>query len=109
MTRPRGGIRVVELALEIQGPYAALPLSEVGADVIKVENRVGGDTSRGAALSRMVADVPADIADFRHYFYIFSRGKRSVGLDAKSAGGRDVLRRLFETADVLASNSDGVI
>ncbi|TVV76716.1 CaiB/BaiF CoA transferase family protein [Sphingomonas solaris] len=104
MTRPLDGIRVVELALEIQGPYAALTLSEMGADVIKVENRVGGDTSRSVPLAKMVADAPAELADFRHYFYIFNRGKRSVGLDLKSAGGRDALMRLLDTADVLVSN-----
>lgn len=104
MTGPLHGIRVVELAVEIQGPYAGLTLSEMGADVIKVENRVGGDTSRSVPLSKMVADPPADRADFQHYFYVFNRGKRSVALDLKSAAGREVLLRLLDGADVLLSN-----
>ena len=104
MTRPLDGIRVVELALEIQGPYAGLTLSEMGADVIKVENKGPGDTSRTVPLGKMVADAPADRADFHHYFYAFNRGKRSITLDLKSAGGREVLARLLEDADVLISN-----
>lgn len=104
MTRPLEGIRVVELALEIQGPFAGLTLSELGADVVKVENPGPGDTSRTVPLAKMVADPPADRADFRHYFYTFNRGKRSVALDLKSEGGKEVLMRLLADADVLISN-----
>ena len=104
MTGPLEGFRVVELAVEIQGPYAGLTLSELGADVIKVENLGPGDTSRTVPLAKMVADPPADRADFRHYFYLFNRGKRSVALDLKSEGGKEVLLRMLAGADVLLSN-----
>ena len=46
MAGPLAGIRVVEIGQEIQGPYAALYLSDMGADVVKVENRETGDLSR---------------------------------------------------------------
>ena len=51
MTGPLDGIRVIELALEVQGPFAGLTLSELGMEVIKIEAPGSGDTSRGVALA----------------------------------------------------------
>ncbi|MCA9830740.1 MAG: CoA transferase [Dehalococcoidia bacterium] len=46
MSQPLAGVRVVEIGQEIQGPFAGLLLSDLGADVIKIENRTTGDLSR---------------------------------------------------------------
>ena len=46
MSRPLEGIKVIEVGQEIQGPFAGLVLADLGADVIKIENKEGGDLSR---------------------------------------------------------------
>lgn len=101
--RPLTGIRIIELATEVQGPLAGLSLSELGADVIKVEARNTGDTSRGVTIGKMVPTA-RELAAFSHYFFILNRGKRSLTLDLKSQDGRTVLTQLLGTADVLLSN-----
>ena len=97
------GIRVVELGQEIQGPYATLLLGDMGADVIKVENRGLGDLARRTTVGR-IAGPDAPHAEFQQYFLVLNRGKRSITLDLKKAEGRAVLMRLLENADVLLTN-----
>src|SRR5579863_2207516 len=94
---PLAGLRVVELANELQGPYAGLTLSELGAEVVKVETRGAGDSSRNVNLGRTAPG--AAHPTFGHYFYLSNRGKRSVTLDLKTAEGKAVLMRLLESAD----------
>lgn len=101
---PLHGVRVIELASEIQGPYAGLTLSELGADVIKIEARGVGDTSRSVKLSKMVEGVEPGLGDFQHYFFLMNRGKRSLTLDLKKEEGKAVLERLLAETDVLLSN-----
>lgn len=96
------GVRVVEIAQEIQGPYAGLLLADLGADVIKLEVPKTGDLSRYMRL-RFVAPDAAH-PEFSPYFLAMNRGKRSVELDLKNPAGRDAAVRMLERADVLLTN-----
>ena len=103
MPGPLSGIKVVEVAQEIQGPYASLFLADMGADVIKVENRETGDLARRTTVGVVGGpDVPH--ADFAQYFFVLNRGKRSLTLDLKHPRGKEVLGRLLDDADVLLTN-----
>jgi crotonobetainyl-CoA:carnitine CoA-transferase CaiB-like acyl-CoA transferase len=92
---PLAGIRVVELATVIMGPFGAQLLGDLGAEVIKVETGTGDG-------SRMMGGGPhpelSGIALNLH------RNKRSIGIDLKAPRGRDVLLRLLADADVLITN-----
>jgi len=103
MAGPLAGIRVIEIAQEIQGPYAALLLADLGADVVKVEFPGIGDLSRHMRI-RLIAGPDAKHPDFSHYFLAMNRGKRSLTLDLKHADGKAVLARLLDAADVLVTN-----
>ncbi len=92
---PLTGIRVVEVGNYMAGPFCAMQLADLGADVIKVENPDGGDTVR------LVAPL---IAGEGSAFMRLNRNKRSVAVDLKTAEGKEVLRRLAATADVLVEN-----
>ena len=95
MSRPLEGIRVVEAAQYVAGPLCGLLLADLGADVIKVEPPAGDGY-------RHVMPVAAGLGRF---FIPLNRGKRSVVLDLKTGAGRDVLRRLLATADVVLHNA----
>jgi formyl-CoA transferase len=88
------GIRVLELGQVMAGPFCALQLCDMGADVIKVEPP-GGDPTR-----QMGARAGTDSACFA----AMNRGKRGIVLDLKSATGRDALARLAVRADVFIEN-----
>ena len=103
MSGPLAGVKVIEIAQEIQGPYAGLFLADMGASVIKVEMPEVGDLSRHM-LVRLIAGPEAENADFSHYFLAMNRGKRSITLDLKKPEAKRVLSRLLESADVLLSN-----
>jgi crotonobetainyl-CoA:carnitine CoA-transferase CaiB-like acyl-CoA transferase len=94
-TGPLKGIRVIDLTAVVLGPFATQTLGDWGADVIKVEN-IEGDLARNSGLfrNRGMASV----------FLQINRNKRSLSIDLKSEAGKDVLRRLIPTADVLVSN-----
>ena len=89
------GVRVVDVSTVVQGPQAAAMLHDLGADVIKVELPVVGD------VSRWVFPLPE-----RHsaVFVACNRGKRSLTTDLRTPGGKRILLRLLERADVLVSN-----
>ena len=90
------GVRVLDLAVLVQGPQAAAMLADLGADVIKVERPVLGDSARW---------IPLSDTDRRSaYFYALNRGKRSVTLDLHHEAAREALRRLAARADVMISS-----
>src|SRR5436190_5072635 len=89
------GLRVVDLTLFLPGPYLTLQLADHGAEVIKVEPPGEGDPTRHLGL----ADGPSTV-----YFRLLNRGKKSVVLDLKSAGGRAALYELAEKADVFVES-----
>src|SRR5262249_12427737 len=99
LPEPLAGVRVVEMAMAIQGPAAALYLSDMGADVIKIE-APAGDASRflrgGHKREPMHAWGPQ--------FAAANRGKRSVALDVKWPPARAAIGRLIDGADVFVSN-----
>ncbi|CAK9054290.1 unnamed protein product [Durusdinium trenchii] len=97
------GLRVLELASVLAGPSVGQFFAELGADVIKVENRkTGGDVTRSW---RLRGDDPSKPSS---YFACCNLGKRSIALDAQTPKGQDLCRRLAATSDVvLASYKPG--
>lgn len=90
------GIRVIEMTEALAGPYCAMYLGDLGADVIKVE-RVGvGDQSRRWA--------PPYVGDQSAYFLSTNRNKRSITLNIQTEEGLRILHQLLDTADVFITN-----
>lgn len=96
MTLPLEGVRVVEIGQVLAGPFASAILSDMGADVLKVERPEVGDDAR------MMGPAFRDNAAIN--FHVFNRGKRSVTLNLKSVHDRQVLRRLLAETDILIHN-----
>ena len=95
--RPLDGVRVLDLATFIAGPYAASVLGEFGAEVIKVEHPDGGDPGRRFGTA-------TEIPDLSLAFLSDSRNKVSVTLDLKSGTDRAKLVELARRSDVLVEN-----
>jgi crotonobetainyl-CoA:carnitine CoA-transferase CaiB-like acyl-CoA transferase len=93
------GVRVVEWTEAMAGPYAAMLLGDLGADVIKVERRGAGDQSR--------AWGPPFAGTESTYFLSANRNKRSLTLDINSPQGLEILKRLLGRADVFLHNQPG--
>lgn len=96
MAGPLDGVVVLELAQIMAGPTCGSLLADLGADVIKVEKMPGGDDTRRYAEPSVNGESAA--------FMMMNRNKRGIALDLKTEGGRRVLRRLAESADVLTEN-----
>jgi succinate--hydroxymethylglutarate CoA-transferase len=96
---PLTGIRVVDFTRVIAGPLCTQILSDMGADVIKIENPDGGDDTRKGAGPR--AGGPTGES---HFFMTFNRGKKSVALDFTKPDGQKIVRKLLEKADVVIQN-----
>lgn len=92
---PLSDLRVVALEQAVSAPFCSRQLVDLGAEVVKIERPDGGDTARGydSALNGVSA-----------YFAWLNRGKKSVVLDLKSSGGRDVCAELIARADVFVHN-----
>ena len=99
---PLAGIRVLELARVLAGPWAGQMLADMGADVVKVENPDGGDDTRawGPPFVESVDGENLSAA----YYHSTNRGKRSIAVDLKTEGGQDIVRRLAAQSDVLIEN-----
>jgi crotonobetainyl-CoA:carnitine CoA-transferase CaiB-like acyl-CoA transferase len=99
MTTPLAGVKVIELARILAGPWAGQTLADLGADVIKVEAPEGDDTRRwGPPFIERDGDKSAA------YFYATNRGKRSITCDFRTPEGQEVVRRLIGDADVVIEN-----
>jgi crotonobetainyl-CoA:carnitine CoA-transferase CaiB-like acyl-CoA transferase len=99
MTAPLDGIRVVELARILAGPWAGQTLADLGADVIKVEAPEGDDTRRwGPPFLERDGETSAA------YFHATNRGKQSVVADFTLPEGQALVRRLVADADVVIEN-----
>jgi crotonobetainyl-CoA:carnitine CoA-transferase CaiB-like acyl-CoA transferase len=96
MTRPAAldGLRVLDVTQVMAGPYCAMLLADLGADVVKVEPP-SGDATR-----QMPGAVGADSPSFN----AVNRGKRSVVLNLKSTDGREVFLRLARSTDIVIEN-----
>ncbi len=99
MSAPLEGIRVIELARILAGPWAGQTLADLGADVIKVEAPEGDDTRRwGPPFIDNGGELSAA------YFHATNRGKRSVVCDFSQPEGQEIVRRLVADADVVIEN-----
>src|SRR5579864_8001376 len=94
--RALGGVRVVELGRVLAAPFCAQMLGDAGADVIKVETPGVGDESR--------AYGPPFVEQQSYYFLSLNRNKRSITLNLKLEGAKEVLRSLLRRADVFVHN-----
>ncbi len=92
---PLQGIKVVELARILAGPWAGQVLADLGAEVTKVESPEGDDTRRWG---------PPFVGDDAAYFHAANRGKRSVVADFGTEEGRALVLDLVREADVLIEN-----
>ncbi|MCT7374979.1 CaiB/BaiF CoA transferase family protein [Chelativorans salis] len=99
---PLKGIRVVELARILAGPWAGQLLADLGADVIKVENPDGGDDTRRWGPPFVTAEDGTNLS--AAYYHATNRGKRSIALDFAQEGDRTALLELIASADVLIEN-----
>ncbi len=99
---PLKGIRVVELARILAGPWAGQTLADLGADVIKVENPDGGDDTRGWG-PPFIKGTDGDTLDAAYYHGV-NRNKRSVTADLKTPEGQEFVRRLAAQSDILIEN-----
>ena len=99
MASPLAGLKVVELARILAGPWAGQTLSDLGAEVIKVEAPQGDDTRAwGPPFVERDGDVSAA------YFHSANRGKASVTADFSTPEGQEAVRRLVADADILIEN-----
>jgi len=85
---PLAGIRVIDLSRVMAAPYAGQMLSDLGAEVIKVEAIAGDDTRTWGT----------------HYFRAANRGKKSITVNLKEPRGQDIVRRLVAGADIVLEN-----
>ncbi|MBT5047806.1 MAG: CoA transferase [Rhodospirillaceae bacterium] len=93
MTAALEGVRIVEFANYVAGPYAGMMLADLGAEVIKIEAPGGGDPFRDWGDGK-----------FSPTFEALNRNKKSVVLDLKSETGREQAERIIATSDVLIEN-----
>lgn len=99
MNHPLDGLKVVELARILAGPWAGQTLSDLGAEVIKVESLEGDDTRQwGPPFVTNGDDKSAS------YFHSCNRGKKSICVDFKSNDGQKTIKKLISEADILIEN-----
>jgi crotonobetainyl-CoA:carnitine CoA-transferase CaiB-like acyl-CoA transferase len=102
MPKPLAGLRVLELARILAGPWAGQTLADLGADVIKVERKGAGDDTRGWGPPFVEG------ADGKHigaaYFHSANRGKRSIEANFEDEDGRRIVHKLAARSDILIEN-----
>jgi crotonobetainyl-CoA:carnitine CoA-transferase CaiB-like acyl-CoA transferase len=99
MSTPLAGLKVIELARILAGPWAGQTLSDLGADVIKVESPEGDDTRKwGPPFVERDGDKTAS------YFHSCNRGKSSITVDFRTNEGQEKIRDLVKDADILIEN-----
>jgi crotonobetainyl-CoA:carnitine CoA-transferase CaiB-like acyl-CoA transferase len=97
---PLAGVRILALEVYGAGPFGTAHLADLGAEVIKIEQREGGEVSRAVGPYFLGADDSV-------FFQSLNRNKKSLTLDLKHARGREVLMKLVATADGLLGNLRG--
>ena len=93
---PLVGIKVLDVSRVVSGPFCTMVLGDLGADIVKVEEPTRGDESRSYG--------PPFQNGESAYFLSVNRNKRSIAADLRSAGGRDLVCRLAQAADVFVEN-----
>ncbi len=99
MSRPFEGIRIIDITHVLAGPFAAYQLGLLGADVIKVEHPDDPDQSRDSG-----SDNDLNHANMGTGFLTQGSNKRAITLNLKTEQGREILKKLVVTADVLVEN-----
>ncbi|CAN7471789.1 CaiB/BaiF CoA transferase family protein [Mesorhizobium sp. LjRoot246] len=99
---PLKGVRVVELARILAGPWAGQLLADLGADVIKVESPDGGDDTRKWGPPFVMGKDGENLS--AAYYHSCNRGKRSIAIDFSTPEGAETVRRLVAASDVLIEN-----
>ena len=102
MPGPLSGLRVLELARILAGPWAGQVLADLGADVIKVERSKTGDDTRAWGPPFVEAKEGGNLDSA--YFHSTNRGKRSIEADFESEDGRRIVKKLAARSDVLIEN-----
>jgi crotonobetainyl-CoA:carnitine CoA-transferase CaiB-like acyl-CoA transferase len=102
MTKPLEGLKVLELARILAGPWVGQLLADLGADVVKVERPGAGDDTRGWGPPFIEGSDGGDLS--AAYFHSCNRGKRSIAVDFETPEGQELVRRLAVHADVVIEN-----
>jgi len=102
MPKPLAGLRVLELARILAGPWAGQIFADLGADVVKVERKGVGDDTRGWGPPFVEGTDGKPIGSA--YFHSANRGKRSIEADFEDEDGRRIVRKLIARSDVLIEN-----
>src|SRR5512138_3760823 len=89
------GVRVLDFSRVLAGPYCSMMLAELGADVVKVEEPGTGDEAR---------EWPPFIEGQSGYFFSVNRSKRSIALNLKKEGAKQIVRELTARSDVVLEN-----
>ena len=92
---PLEGIKVLSFGRALSGPYVAMVLCDLGAEIIKVEDRQKGDMAR---------ENGPFIKDLGSYFLSVNRGKKSLTVDLRHKKAQDIIARLIEDTDILIEN-----
>ena len=95
MALPLEGVNVLDLTNVMAGPYCSMVLGDMGAEVVKVENFPGGDTSR---------DFEPKVNDESYCFAVLNRNKKSLALNMKDPRGKEIFNRLAAKADIITEN-----
>ncbi|GAB6171586.1 CaiB/BaiF CoA-transferase family protein [Paradesulfitobacterium aromaticivorans] len=96
MSGPLAGIKVLELARTLAGPYCSMLLADMGADVLKVEQPGIGDETRGF--------TPPSLAGESCYYLSLNKNKKGITLNLKTEEGKQIVKELVKEADVLIEN-----
>lgn len=99
MNYPLEGLKVIELARILAGPWAGQTLSDLGAEVIKVESLNGDDTRQWGP-----PFVKNDDDNSASYFHSCNRGKKSICVDLKTLEGQKIIKDLVSESDILIEN-----
>jgi crotonobetainyl-CoA:carnitine CoA-transferase CaiB-like acyl-CoA transferase len=96
MALPLKGLRVVDLTKDFAGPFCTMMLSDLGAEVIKIEKPGTGDETRSWG--------PPFVNGQSYYFLSLNRGKKSITLDLKTALAQKIIRQLVQDSDILVES-----
>ncbi len=100
--QPLSGIRVLDWTIWQFGPMSTVMLADLGAEVIKIEQKGVGDPGRGMLRIR---GIPTGLPGGRNYYFeSCNRHKKGIALDLKAPGGVEVVRRLVANSDVIVQN-----
>ncbi len=102
MAKPLSGVRVLELARILAGPWCGQLLADLGAEVIKIERPVSGDDTRHWGPPFVISDSGENLG--AAYYHSTNRGKRSIAVDIASPAGQRIVRELAASADVVIEN-----